>query len=451
MNAKSLSSAEINPSTTTRDGINIKQILLFFAAHIPLGLVMSRFELIATGHALLTIGLGLIWALQGKTERTLYAAAYIVGAEVLWRMSSANVFWEMGKYAVIAIFVITLLQNRHFTIPALPAFYFLLLIPSSLLTLNALPLSEARQQISFTLSGPLSLMIAVVFFSQVRITRTQLQQVFLMLAAPVTGILAVTMFSTITADTIRFTGESNFITSGGFGPNQVSSALSAGALVLFFSWLEMRGNKRLQNLIFGLMLAMVIQSVLTFSRGGVYLFILSVIAALFFLARDRTARLRVLVFGGGMFLLGWLVIVPWLDTFTQGYFSTRFQDASLTGRDLIFQADIRIWKDNPLGGVGPGMSTPLHALTFISAAAHTEFSRMLAEHGVLGLISFLMFLAMVSWGFLNTSSSHNQAIVSALLVWVLAFTIANAMRLALPGFFFGLALNYSFREPPGAM
>ncbi len=450
MNSNSPSSTHTNHFSLTQEGTHIQQILIFLAVHIPLGLLMSRVGLIATGHALATIGLGTIWALQGRTERAIFAAAYITGAEVLWRMTGADVFWEMGKYAVIAILLIALFRNRRFKIPALPTFYFLLLLPSSFLTLNALPLGEARQQISFNLSGPLSLMVCVMFFSQVRFTRTQLQGIYLSLAAPVIGVFTIATFSTITSDTIQFTNEANFITSGGFGPNQVASALSAGALMIYFYWLDMRQNKRFQNLLLALMLALVVQSTLTFSRGGVYFFGASVLVTLIFLAGDRIARPRMMLFWGILALIGWVVIAPWLNDFTGGFFTTRFQDISMTGRYLIIKADIHIWRDNPLAGVGPGMSKPLHALFFISAAAHTEFSRMLAEHGTLGFFSILLVLAMVFWGYLNASGTHNRAIVSALFVWALAYIFANAMRLVAPGFFFGLALSFSFREPPEA-
>jgi O-antigen ligase len=446
MRTNSLTSSHANTEGNTQDSAHTKKILFYLVLHVPLGLIMSRFSLIATAHALLTIGLGLMWAVRGRTEHAMYAAAYIAGAEVLWRMSGANVFWEMGKFAVIGIFVLTLLQNRRFYMPVLPVFYFVLLLPSALITLDALPLDEARQQISFTLSGPLSLMVCVAVFSQVRFTRAQLQQMYLFVAAPVLGILAIAMFSTIMVDAIRFTDESNFVTSGGFGPNQVSAALSAGALMVFFYWLSMRDNKRYQYLFIGLMLVLVVQSVLTFSRGGLYLIAGSVLTALFFLVRERTARLRVLVFSGILVFVSWLFLIPWLNDFTQGQIISRFQYSSMTGRDLIIQSDIQIWKDNPLSGVGPGMSAPLHALTFISAASHTEFTRMVAEHGMLGLISLILLVVMVVRGFFDANGSRNRAIVSALLVWVLLYMFANAMRLVMPGFFFGLALNYSFNE-----
>ena len=85
-----------------RSGTRIAVLaILAYAAHFPLALLEGRQPLVATIHALLSLAVGLAWALSGRRVwRVAYAAAYIAGAEVLWRMVGAHIFWEFGKYTV---------------------------------------------------------------------------------------------------------------------------------------------------------------------------------------------------------------------------------------------------------------------------------------------------------------------------------------------------------------
>ena len=66
----------------------------------------------------------------------------------------------------------------------------------------------------------------------------------------------------------------------------------------------------------------------------------------------------------------------------------------LTGRALIYEIDLNIFFDHILTGVGPGQAKDLRQVYGYGkrVAAHTEYSRMLAEHGILGLFSlFILF------------------------------------------------------------
>src|SRR5215212_5421371 len=79
-------------------------LVVFLIAHIPLAFLLRQSAALATLHALATLGIGLLWAcFDRRQERTVYVIAYITGAEVLWRMTDARVFWEFGKYAIVLI------------------------------------------------------------------------------------------------------------------------------------------------------------------------------------------------------------------------------------------------------------------------------------------------------------------------------------------------------------
>ena len=120
------------------------------------------------------------------------------------------------------------------------------------------------------MSGPFLLLVSCWFFSFVSPTPLQLRRIFFAIVVPLLSVAFATLFYTVTADQIQFTGESNFATSGGFGPNQVSSLLGLGAFAALFCFIAFRNGARykLYTLLAALFFAA--QSVMTFSCGGMY-------------------------------------------------------------------------------------------------------------------------------------------------------------------------------------
>src|SRR5437667_4201099 len=188
-------------------------LMLFFAAHVPLALLMRRYPDLATWHALATLAIGLWWAgSRNRPDRAIYVCAYITGAEVLWRMVGAQVFWEFAKYAVAVVFIVAILRGRRLRPPIPILVYFLLLLPSAGMLLADSDLMSARNDISFNLSGPFTLMISAWFFSRQTLTRQTMLRLFVALIGPIIGIASITFYATLTARSIHFGNESNLIT-----------------------------------------------------------------------------------------------------------------------------------------------------------------------------------------------------------------------------------------------
>ena len=413
--------------------------VLFVAAHVPLALLMRQVGQVATLHALLVLAAGLGVALIGRRPmQVAYFAAYVTGAEVLWRMCDAAVPWEFGKYATVVLLVAALLRVPRLKLPVLPLAYLALLLPSALLTLANLSAEEVRQQLSFNLSGPLALAACAVFFAHVRLTREQLQKLFLTLLAPAVGIASVALVGAVTAANLSFGTEANSAASGGFGPNQVSAALGLGALVSFWLVMSARADWRGRALAFAALVLMLVQGALTFSRGGLYATGGAVLLAALFLLRSRRSRLTLVLFAAVLLAAANFVILPRLDAVTGGALLERFQDTSLTGRDVLIQADLGIWLDNPVWGVGPGRSALMHLSLFRDSASHTEFSRMLAEHGALGLASMLLLFAMAFRNVRRARGATGKALAASLVGWSFLFMMAVAMRMVAPSFLVGL-------------
>jgi hypothetical protein len=414
--------------------------VLFVAAHVPAALAMRQVGQLATLHALVVFAFGFAVAVFGRKPMQVgYVAAYITGAEVLWRMSDAQVPWEFGKYSIVILFVAALARVPRLRLPALPLLYFALLLPATLLTLTNLSAEESRQQISFNLSGPLALAACATFFAHVKLSRAELYRVFLMLLSPVVGIACVTLFGVVTAANLSFSGEANSVASGGFGPNQVSAALGLGALVAFWFVMDAKADWRARTFAFAAMLLMIVQSALTFSRGGLYDAGGAIVLAALFLLRSPRARATLIAFVALLSFATYFLILPHLDAVTGGALFERFQDTSLTGRDVLIQADLGIWMKNPVWGVGPGRSALMHLALFRDSASHTEFSRMLAEHGALGLASMLLLCALALRNISRARGATSKAIVASLVGWGFLFMLNVAMRTVAPSFLIGLS------------
>ncbi len=415
-------------------------VAAFFVAHFLLAILIGRNSNLTTVHALLTLG-GALWFvfLSDKIERVAYAAAYITGAEVLWRMTDARLPWEIGKYAVAAIFISAMLRYRRKMPPLLPVLYFALLLPSVFLTFQNSSLSEARSLLSSNLSGPFCLMVAVCFFSQLSLTRRDLLRMFLLLIGPVIGIATLAALGVSSQDNIVFTNESNFDASGGFGPNQVSSILGAGALAAFLVLLDRDTHVKVRVLVLAIMLFLSVQAALTFSRGGLYNVAGAIALASIFLLKDSRTRIQFLLAVILICSLSYFVILPRLDSFTNGAFSARFEDFEATGREEIVQMDLEIWLDNIILGVGPGIAKEVRAELGRDASAHTEFSRLLSEHGLFGLAALLCFLLAASINVWKARTARERALIVAISGWSFLYMLNAATRLVAPSLMLGLA------------
>jgi hypothetical protein len=183
---------------------------------------------------------------------------------------------------------------------------------------------------------------------------------------------------------------------------------------------------------------MATQSALTFSRGGLYNAVGAGIVALLFMMRDAGSRLKVLGVAAVVVLVANFVILPRLDSFTEGALMTRFQNTKATGRMEIIISDLQIWKNNIVLGVGLGQSKHLRGDLFRSAIAHTEFSRLLSEQGVFGLLIIILLLKMALQNVIRARTHQSRAIMAALVVWTFLYMLNAAMRTVAPAFIFGL-------------
>ncbi len=214
--------------------------------------------------------------------------------------------------------------------------------------------------------------------------------------------------------------------------------------------LKFDSNRLRKVLLFAVMVVCGMQSALTFSRGGLFQTACAVLISCMYLLKDPRLRYTVLSVGGVLFLVANFVLLPYLDSFTGGELSSRFEDTSSTGRGGIFEADLEIWQENLILGVGPGVATEIRKQFYgKSIVAHTEFSRVLAEHGIFGVSAFFVLMLMCINRLKLPGTNRNRAIVAALVTWSMVYLLVNAMRLAAPCFLFGLSFALLIPENAG--
>jgi O-antigen ligase len=432
----------------------VRGLVLWLAMNAAFSLVIYQSRQLATLHGLAVLSLGIWAALRWPPVRVLHVAGYIAAAEVLWRMSRPSLPWEFGKYALILVLALAIVAGRRRgSLIVLPLLYLLLLFPSALLTAVefGFDLDGARKAVIGNLSGPVTLALTVWFCSLVKLSQQQLWRLFHVVLGPLVGVAAVTMFSTYTSESIRFTNASISATSGGFGPNQVSSMLGLGVLLAFLLLVNARTDLASRSVLFVAMGVLVVQSAMTFSRGGLYGAAGAAALGVLFLVRDSRSAFRLLVVAAAVVLAGSFIVLPRLNTFTGGALGARFENTHSTGRTEIMKTDLALWRDNPVFGVGPGAGKHTREeYGFKAAAAHTEQTRLLAEHGLLGLGSLLLLFLMAWQAFRRARTPAQRALVVSLVAWTMLYMLHAAMRLGAAGFVFGLAFAACRADLPPA-
>jgi hypothetical protein len=439
------------PSTLDKPlySFKVETLLLVIIFHVGLALVSRYISVLATIHALITITISIYLSLSSKTSKMIvFIVSYIIGAELFWRMTGANVFWEFGKYASLVVIGIGLIRFKQWKNAFLPLFYLALLLVSLPATVTWFGWgSQAREAISFNFSGPLLLAFSIIFFSQVKFDFPQLKQIAWVMTVPIISVFTLAFYSTITAQSIVFTNESNFTTSGGFGPNQVSAILSLGVVLMFLLILFEKNLqvRMIAIILFGLFL---IQSILTFSRGGLYNAAICIFFAILHIIQNKRSRTRFILLFIVLTFISVNVIYPQLDKFTNGLLSQRFTDTGLTNRGEIALGELMVWQDYPWFGTGPGVSKYVaFRYTNIYAAAHTEYTRTLSEHGMFGLLALIIMGVMIIRSYLKAPNWIYKTWVVILLLWPMAEMAQAAMRVAAIPVLLGMAnINWVTEE-----
>lgn len=427
--------------------------LTFIAVHILLGYGSSllRGSTILKIVWVLIIGVFIINIIfkSNRNEEAFLFAAYISSAEVFIRMSKAMILYETGKYSVILFLMIGIFVGKFkqkFSVTL--AFYLLLLLLGIVFT--RVPEGEyIRKAIAFNLSGPFVLGIAGLYFYKRNITKENLSNALFFMLLPLFSMVTYLYFKTPDLKDIVFQGSANFDTSGGFGPNQVSTILGLGIFIISVLILMKKRITGYVLLDVFVLLYFIYRALLTFSRGGLITGVVAIISFVLFYSLFKKVSLGSFISYAGLTAV--FIVSIWLYTsnITGGMLDNRYagknakgvqkKDVS-SGRVAILNEQIASFLVNPLGiGVGNGKYKRQGTIGHVTAASHNEVGRLIEEHGIIGFIILLLLLGLPLLNFWN-GDNYNRAFTTAFyLFWFLTIN-HSAMRIAFPGFIYGLSL-----------
>ncbi len=438
-----------------KEDIAYFQIILF---HAVLGFLVYLIPFVSKiyGYGIFIIGIYYVIKTQNKKNEALIAAAYVVGSEIFLRMTGGNPLYEISKYGVM-LFIFMGMYYSGFSKGATPYWIFLLLlVPGIVLTTFVLNFdTNMRNSIAFNISGPVCLGVASIYTFRRKIPVEQMNSIILSMGLPiVTCMVYLTFYTPNIRDVITST-QSSYETSGGFGPNQVATFLGLGMFIFFSRTILESRTKFMLGLNLFVAINMSYRGMVTFSRGGMITGFLMILLLLLFLyyKSNYTGRVKlnyVIVF------IGVAMVTTWTYTSFQtgGLIDKRYanQDArgrkkesKFTGREDVAKGEIDLFLKNPIFGVGVGKGVELRKEESGNGTlSHDEITRMLAEHGSLGIVGLL--LLFFTPLFLYVENKFNMFLLCFLAFWFLTINHA-AMRTAAPAFVYSLSLlNVYFGE-----
>jgi O-antigen ligase len=430
------------------NSINTRLLLSLF--HLALG-VLLLIGIVAKVYSTIIVLFGVLFIIKSKNEHNeaILWSAYLVGAEVLFRMSGGMFFYELPKYAILIFLLIGLYvekKKHHISITFLV--YILLLLVG--IAFTEIPFTESiRKAVAFNLSGPILLGISAIYFYNRKITLQKLMEMLFYMGLPVISMLSYLFFETPNVKDINFGGAANFEASGGFGPNQVATILGLG---IFIVSIHLFLKKRIFSFLIidiFLFIYLIFRGLITFSRGGIVTSFIAIIFFVFFYIRSTKEKLKNTFKFLSLGIFFGIALLLYTSNLTGGMLLNRYTNKNAmgiekkdisTGRVTIFETDIEGFLEHPFFGLGVGGSKYYRLDKLKSyAASHNEISRLLSEHGMIGLV-ILFLLIIVPIKNIRSQSNLGIAFLGAFfLFWFLTIN-HSAMRIAFPGFIYGLSL-----------
>lgn len=428
--------------------LNNRAISIFI--HIIIGYLCTLpFFPVIYGMLPIVLGLIILVNSKNKNEEAIILCCYFVGSEVFLRMTEGFVLYEAGKYAVMGFLSLGIILNPQKQNNSVYFIFYILLLFIGI-AYSQIPIDQSlRKAILFNLSGPLVLGVSGFYFYKRKIKKRELLNALFFMLLPLISMVTFLYFRTPDLKEIVFGGSANFVTSGGFGPNQVATVIGIG---IFISALFLLLREKITGfLIFDFLLFFyfIYRGLLTFSRGGIVTGVFALIAFSFFYILYNKGSLTTII---KYFVTGFVFIIAiWVYTsnLTGGMLENRYSGKNAkgvqkkdisTGRVAIFESQMKNFVKKPMGiGVGSGKFLRLSGGSHVTAASHNEVGRLIEEHGAIGII---ILIGLIFLPFINAWRANNfqRAFIFAFfLFWFLTIN-HSAMRIAFPGFIYALSL-----------
>ncbi|MDA8819489.1 O-antigen ligase family protein [Schleiferiaceae bacterium] len=431
-----------------------KNILWILHVIISFGTIASPATVLAWYGLTIVISVWVLLRTRNVPLNVTIFMLYFAGMEMVIKLIGVGLPHEGIKYTCILLLLIALYRDHSPVRRYWPLGLMFLLLLSIPFGIGELDAERFRQLLSANLSGPILLLLGLYYYLRIPVfTRRSIGQVFLAFVLP--SLVTTILLFAVTPDieSISFSTNANFSASG-YGPNQMSSALGIAATFLVFSLLynyKIVPTRWLGVIFLGLV---TFRIVLTFSRGGLFtLLLLSIIMIVLFLRSGNVSVGRrlwiVSIFSGGL-IVGALYLFNNVNAVSGGaledrLFGEKQTDGSIdindysSGRLTILLTDLAIFSDNILG-IGPGMGYYERKEYGypVNVSAHIEYSRLLAEHGLFGLVVLVALLWHAYRLVFMRCNAFYKSILIIFLGSAMLFMAHSATRIAAPMILFAL-------------
>jgi hypothetical protein len=407
---------------------------------------------------ILLIGFYIVIKTENKNNEALYLAAYLTGVEVFLRMTEGNFIEQYAKFGIIGVLLLGILYRGVAKIAVPYVIFLVFLVPGIIVGAYTLNFdTDMRKAITFNIIGPLTLAFSAIYCFDRRITLKELINILHTLSFPIICIVVYLFLYTPSIKEVVTNTESNFATSGGYGPNQMSTILGLGIFLFFTKIVLFSDSKKNRVVDTVLLIIIVFRGIVTFSRGGVIAGGVMIFVLMVIILFNTKAQAKSTIFKFALLMFfAFVGIWTYSSVQTGGLIDKRYanQDArgrvkasKLTGREKLIESEFQMFLDNPVLGIGVGKNREYRQeTTGIEAASHNEVSRMLAEHGMFGVFNLLILL--LTPLLLAYNNRMNIFVLPFVIFWLLTINHA-AMRIAAPAFIYALSLLkvYSIEKP----
>ena len=385
-----------------------------------------------------------------------FLIAYTVSFELLARMSQTSPYipYELGKYLLFVILLLGIVKGyRNGRIGWLMLF---LLLPGVFIDISGV---VGFKNIVFNLLGPLNVALAIIFFRSQAVSEEDFRSILRLLILPMISVLAFVIIKTPDFGEVEFNLGANFQASGGWGSNQVATALGLGAFITFIFWRHKWNLTGFRWLDFVLLLLFTLRGLMTFSRGGMIGGVLGIMMLLLYETDENETEPRLIRYARNFLkvipiILLFIFVFRYADRVTEGNLALRYKGETpgtmagtkektlnvfTSNRLNVFKDDLSLWREHPILGVGAGASSFIRKHTR-GIAAHVELSRLISEHGIPGLTYFLILTGLGLQILRSARRSTYGPILLAIFVLAIFTTFHSAMRTYISPLLIGISL-----------
>lgn len=395
------------------------------------------------GLSVIVFGSYLIIKNRNRNEEVSKWSAYFASLEMIMRTTHGNILYESGKYGVILFMILGILLSSTQKRYNIWWIFIMLLLPGLLITNH---FESAR----FALSGPIALAISAVYFAGRYVCWEDYKKIIKCLIMPVIGLCVVLTLKTPDFSKIVFTANSMYATTGGAGPVHISGILG-GALLLMLIMILINSPLFFNRLVsVGISVYIGLRLLLSFSRAGLFSCIISLFIVLWQLVKNKyleIERTKLVGYIGILFIFSfslWHVVNNITGGMAYNRFSGRDTAGNVkadisTGRGDLFNQEIQMFLDNPFTGIGAGEVVTVRNVMYSSKQpSHTEYSRLLAEHGFFGLIDLIILIVFPIFWYKKTNGL-SRIFFLANMSYALLILFPSSTRIMFPLFLYGLS------------